>query len=178
MKKPLIAMATLALSMTTAGVPGALAQTSPTRSRTYSNAGNYAPGNSDENAAQAIGAETRAEITRLSGHGADVDRPLRLQAEGDQALRDGEPVRAAEDYGRAREAITVLERERVRATNARAETHRDLSRAQRAGNVDLAQAESFNQKGDNAFNNGDYNDAQVYYAIARADAMTRTASSR
>lgn len=178
MKKPLIAMATLALSMTTAGLPGALAQTTPTRNRTYSNAGNYAPGNSDENAAQAIGSATRAEITRLSGHGADVDRPLRLQAEGDQALRNGDPVRAAEDYGRAREAISVLERERLRATDARAETHRDLSRAQRAGNVDMARAESFNQKADDAFNNGDYNDAQVYYAIARADAITRTASNR
>lgn len=177
MKKSLLAVTTLALTMA-AGAPGALAQNATTHRGANSNAGNYAAGNSDENAAQAIGAQTRAEITRLSSRGADVDRALKLQAEGDQALRDGYPVRAAEDYGRAREAVSVLERERIRAADVRAETHRDLERTRRNGNVDLAQAENFNQKGDDAFDRGDYTAAQVYYAIARADAVTRTASNR
>jgi hypothetical protein len=164
--------------MTAAGVPGALAQSATARHPVNSNAGNYAPGNSDENVAQEIGARTRAEISRLSARGADVDRALKLQAEGDQELRDGDPVLAAEFYGRAREAVSVLEGERLRAADARAETHRDLEQAQRSGNVDLARAENFNQKGDDAFNRGDYTDAQVYYAIARAHAVTRTASNR
>ena len=35
-----------------------------------------------------------------------------------------------------------------------------------------------NQKGDNAFSQGDYNEAQVYYALARAEVTTRTAFNR
>ena len=165
MKKFLLASAALAFMMTAAGVHGAAAQSA-------------AASDDGENAAQALGSRTRAEITRLSAHGADADRALRLQAEGDQALRRGDTVRAAEDYGRAEEAISVLDRERLHATNVRAQTHRELERTQRAGGVNMAQAESFNQKGDDAFDNGDYTDAEVYYAIARADATTRTALNR
>jgi hypothetical protein len=56
-----------------------------------------------------------------------------LQAEGDQALRRGELALAAEDYGRGREALSVIDRERSLAVEERSRAALDLQRAQREG---------------------------------------------
>jgi hypothetical protein len=125
-------------------------------------------------AAQTLGMHTRAEIAHLGFHSPDIDRALRLQSEGDQALRRGDPVRAAREYGRAEEAVSVLERERRQANSARMLTHRQLERGQREG-TNMLEAERFNQKGDYAFDNGDYTSSQAYYAMARAALANRTA---
>jgi hypothetical protein len=119
-------------------------------------------------AVQSIGAGTRAEITRVSDHGANVGRALRLQAEGDQALRRGELALAAEDYGRAREAVSVLDRERTLATEERSRARIDLDRAQRAGD-DIAWAAARLSEGNRAFYDGNYVEADIDYAEARAD---------
>jgi hypothetical protein len=127
--------------------------------------------NSDQDfraAVQAIGARTRAEITRISDLGVNVDRALRLQAEGDQALRRGELALAAEDYGRAREAVSVLDRERSLALEERSRVRLDLDRAQRHGD-DIAWAAAKVSDGNRAFASGNYVTADIDYAEARAD---------
>jgi hypothetical protein len=65
--------------------------------------------------AQSLGARAQAEITCLGIHNTDTARGLKFQSDGDQVLRDNDPVRAAEDYGRAEEAVSVLERKRISA---------------------------------------------------------------
>jgi hypothetical protein len=129
-------------------------------------------------AAQQLGARTRGEIARLSVHSADVDRMLQLQSDGDRALRADEPVRAAEYYGQVEEGVTVLNRQRLDAMNAR-----DIARVRiehaRKTDPNLIAAEEFDQKGDQAFDNGDYTEARIYYGIARADiAVPASVSSR
>jgi len=119
-------------------------------------------------AVQAIGARTRTEITRVSDRGANVGRALRLQAEGDQALRRGELVLAAEDYGRAREAVSVLDSERSLAVEERSRASLDFERAQRAGD-DIAWAAVKLSDGNRAFASGNYVTADIDYAEARAD---------
>jgi hypothetical protein len=125
----------------------------------------------DKNAAQSIAARTRTEISRLGVHNIDTDRALRMQSEGDRALRNNEPVRAAEYYGRAEEAAHVLDRESTTARDARDSTDRAISRAQRGGE-NVAQAESYKVRGDQALESGNYHTAEVYYAEARADLST------
>ena len=115
---------------------------------------------------QALGAKIRAAITALAIHNADTDRALSLQSEGDRALRDHDLVRAVENYGRAEEAVSVLQRERVSAREARARTDDELRRAQRAG-ANVANAESYSTRGDQALETGNYHTAEVYYAEAR-----------
>jgi len=106
-------------------------------------------------------------ITRVSQHGVNADGALRYQAEGDQALRRGDLVRAAENYGRAEEAIGMADSDRIQAQSARARTRREIARARRRG-TDIAQAEIDNQRGDDALDDGDFVNAELYYAQARA----------
>jgi hypothetical protein len=117
---------------------------------------------------QAIGAQTRAEITRSGDQGANVGRALSLQAEGDEALRRGELAHAAEDYGRAREVLYVLDRERTLAIEERSRASLDLQRAQREGD-DIAWAATKLSDGNRAFARGDYATAGIEFAEARAD---------
>jgi len=119
-------------------------------------------------AVQSIGSSTRAEIARVGNHGANVGRALSLQAEGDQALRRGELALAAEDYGRAREALSVLDRERSLAVAERKRTASDLQRAQRDGD-DIAWAAAKVSDGNRAFATGNYVTAEIDYAEARTD---------
>jgi hypothetical protein len=117
---------------------------------------------------QSIGARTRAEITRVGDRGANVGRALSLQAEGDEALRRGEVALAAEDYGRAREALSVLDRERSLALGERSRANIDLQRAERGGE-DISWAAAKVSDGNRAFDSGNYVTAGMDYAEARAD---------
>jgi hypothetical protein len=117
---------------------------------------------------QSIGARSRAEITRVSDRGANVGRALSLQAEGDEALRRGEVALAAEDYGRAREALSVLDRERSLALGERSRANIDLQRAERGGE-DISWAAAKVSDGNRAFDSGNYVTAGMDYAEARAD---------
>src|SRR5437870_706269 len=119
-------------------------------------------------AVQSIGARTRSEIARVGDKGANVGRALTLQAEGDQALRRGELALAAEDYGRAREALNVLDRERLLAIDERSRAALDLRRAERSGD-DIAWAATKVSEGNRAFTAGNYVSADIDYAEARAD---------
>jgi hypothetical protein len=101
---------------------------------------------STEAAVQSLGAKTRAEIARAGKGGADTDRALRFQTEGDQALRHNELARAAEEYGRAEETLNALNRERTNAVQARTRAARELMCAQRAGTV-TARAQDEIEKG-------------------------------
>jgi hypothetical protein len=121
---------------------------------------------------QSIGANTRAEITRVGNHGANVSRALRLQSDGDQALRRGELAIAAEDYGRAREALSVLDRERKSAIEERSRARLELERAQKAGD-DIGWAAEKISDANRAFDAGNYVDAEIDFAEARADLKTR-----
>jgi hypothetical protein len=124
---------------------------------------------SSEAAVQSLGSKTRIEITRAGKSGADTDtdRALRFQTEGDQALRRHELVHAAEEYGRAEEALNALKRERANAVQAQTRAARELMRARRAGRV-AARAEDEIEKGNRALDNGDYVEAQIHYDDARA----------
>lgn len=117
---------------------------------------------------QSIGARTRAEITRVGDRGANVGRALSLQAAGDEALRRGELALAAEDHGRAREAISVLDRERSVALDERSRANIDLQRAERAGE-DISWAADKLSAGNRAFDSGNYVTAGMDFAEARAD---------
>jgi hypothetical protein len=125
-------------------------------------------------AVQALGSRTRTMITSASDRGSDVDQALRFQSLGDEALRDGELVRAAEEYGRAEELLLVLEHERIEAKDDRYRTMRDIDHARREG-FDVANADLAEQKGDRALDNGQFVDAEVYYAQARADVNSQRA---
>jgi hypothetical protein len=120
-----------------------------------------------ERAVQSLGSRTRAMITRVSAQGGDADVPLRYQSEGDGALRHGDLIRAAEEYGRAEQAVSTLETQRVHAQNARALAQKEISRARRDGS-DIAQAEMNYQRGDQSLDDGDFVNAELYYARARA----------
>lgn len=120
-----------------------------------------------ETAVQSLGSKTRALITRASDHGGDVDVPLRYQSEGDGALRHGDLIRAAEEYGRAEQAVTALETQRVHAQKARTLAQKEMSRARHDG-TDIAQAQMNYQKGDQSLDNGDFVNAELSYARARA----------
>jgi hypothetical protein len=117
---------------------------------------------------QSIGARNRAEITRVGDRGANVGRALSLQAEGDEALRRGEVALAAQDYGRAREALSVLDRERSLALGERSRANIDLQRAERGGE-DISWAAAKVSDGNRAFDSGNYVTARMDYAEARAD---------
>jgi tetratricopeptide (TPR) repeat protein len=119
-------------------------------------------------AVQAIGARARAEITRVGNHGVNVDRALSWQAQGDQALRRGQLALAAEDYGRARESVSVLDRQRQLALTERSRAATDLERAQRHGD-DIAWAAAKLSDGNRAFASGNYVTADIDYAEARTD---------
>jgi hypothetical protein len=121
-----------------------------------------------EAALQSLGSRTRAEIARLSRRGADSDRALRFQAEGDKALRLGETVRAAEEYGRAEEAVDTLTREHTTAIDERDRAEREIARAHRAG-VSATRAETELDEGNRSLTTGNYADAQLHYEEARAD---------
>jgi hypothetical protein len=125
--------------------------------------------NPDQRAAvESIGSRTRAEISRVGDSGANVSRALSLQAQGDEALRSDELALAAEDYGRAREALSVLDRERVLAVEERSCAGIDLQRAQREGD-DIAWAAARISDGNRALADGNYVTADMDYAEARAD---------
>jgi hypothetical protein len=97
-----------------------------------------------------------------------VGRALSLQAQGDQALRRGELALAAEDYGRAREALSVLDRERVLALEERSRAASDLRRAERDGD-DITWAAAKLSEGNRAFDTANYVTADIDYAEARAN---------
>jgi hypothetical protein len=120
-----------------------------------------------EAAVQSLGSNTRAEITRAGKSGADTGRALRFQTEGDQALRRNELAHAAEEYGRAEETLSALNRERSNAVQARTRAARELTRARRTGTV-AARAQDEIEKGNLALDNGDYVEAQIHYDEARA----------
>jgi hypothetical protein len=126
----------------------------------------WAQSANDATAAQELGSRTRRMIATISRHGTDMDSALHYQTEGDQALRSRDLVRAAEEYGRAEELIAVLEARRTRALQARLEMQKQIGRARRTGG-DVAQAEILNEKGDQAIENGDFTDAELYYGEAR-----------
>lgn len=119
-------------------------------------------------AAQKLGAQTRAQIARLSVHNADVTRMLKLQSDGDSALRDGNSILAAERYGQVEEGVIVLNRERLQAAHARSAVRQQIEQAHRIGTT-VATANTYEIRGDQAFDNGDYTEAQANYAMARAD---------
>lgn len=121
---------------------------------------------------QSLGSKTRAEIAKVSQRGADSDRALRFQDEGDQALRRGELARAAEEYGRVEEVVGTLNREHATAIDERARAEHELARAHRAG-LPTARAEDEFEKGNKALNDGDYADAQIHYHQARTILATR-----
>jgi hypothetical protein len=125
-----------------------------------------------ESAVQSLGSKTRAEIAKVSQRGADSDRALRFQEEGDQALRRGEPIRAAEEYGRVEEIVDTLNREHATAINERARAEHELARARRAG-LPAARAEDELEAGNKALSDGDYADAQIHYHEARTILATR-----
>jgi hypothetical protein len=106
-------------------------------------------------------------ITRVSGHGADAGLPLRYQSDGDRALRHGDLIRAAEEYGRAEQAVSTLETQRIHAQNARTRAKEEISRARRDGS-NIAEAEIDYQRGDQSLDNGDFVNAELYYSRARA----------
>jgi hypothetical protein len=87
--------------------------------------------------------------------------------EGDQALRRNELAHAAEEYGRAEETLSALNRERTNAVQARTRAARELIRARRTGPV-VARAQYEIEKGNLALDNGDYVEAQLHYDEARA----------
>ncbi|MBV8774087.1 MAG: hypothetical protein JO166_17410 [Deltaproteobacteria bacterium] len=119
-------------------------------------------------AVQAIGANVRAEITRVGDRGANMNRALRFQAAGDEALRRGDLAMAAQDYGRAHEAASALDSQRVQALNERSLANIDLERAARNGG-DTSWAAQKVSIGNQALNNGDYLRAALDFAEARAD---------
>lgn len=119
-------------------------------------------------AAQKLGAQTRAQIARLSIHNADDTRMLKLQTEGDSALREGNSILAAERYGQVEEGVIVLNRQRLQAANARSAVRQQIKHAQRLG-TGVATANTYEIRGDQAFDNGDYSEAETNYAMARAD---------
>ena len=133
----------------------------------YCNAQSYAAFNPDS-AAQSLGSRSLAAISRANRYGIDTSRAMRYQAEGDEALHRGNVVRAAEDYGRAEEAIRVLQTERQQAVQERRIDQRELDRARRLGTYNLAPAEIDFQHGLEALQDGDYITAQMYFAEARA----------
>ncbi len=133
----------------------------------YCNAQSYASFDPDS-AAQSLGSRSLAAISRANRYGVDTSRAMRYQAEGDEALHRGNVVRAAEDYGRAEEAIRVLETERKQALEERRTAQRDIDRARRNGTYNLGAAELDFQHGDEALQDGDYITAQMYFAEARA----------
>jgi hypothetical protein len=119
-------------------------------------------------AAQKLGAQTRAQIARLSVHNADVTRMLKLQADGDSALREDNSILAAERYGQVEEGVIVLNRERLQVASARSVVRQQIKHAQRLG-TEVATAKTYEIRGDDAFDNGDYTEAEANYAMARAD---------
>jgi hypothetical protein len=121
---------------------------------------------------QSLGSRTRAEIAKVSQRGADSDRALRFQEEGDQALRRGELIRAAEEYGRVEEIVDTLNREHTSAIKERARAEHELARARRAG-LPAARAEDELEEGNKALSDGDYADAQIHYHEARTILATR-----
>jgi hypothetical protein len=122
---------------------------------------------STEAAVQSLGSKTRSEIAQAGKGGADTDRALRFQTEGDKALRRNELAHAAEEYGRAEETLNALNRERTNAVQARTRAARELMRARRAGTI-TARAQDEIEKGNWALDNGDYVEAQLHYDEARA----------
>ncbi len=133
----------------------------------YARAEQYVSVNLDTTA-HSLASRSIATISRASRYGIDTTRAMRYQAEGDEALHRGDLVRAAEEYGRAEEAIRVLEAERRQALDARRIARRELDRARRDGTYNLAPAEIDFQRGNEALANGDFVTAQLYYAEARA----------
>jgi hypothetical protein len=119
-------------------------------------------------AVQEIGANVRAEIARVGDRGANMSRALHFQAEGDEALRNGDLAMAAQDYGRANEAASVLSVQRINALNERSLANIDLQRAQRNGDDTAWAAQRFSI-GNQALSDGDYLHAALDYAEARAD---------
>jgi len=125
-----------------------------------------------ESAVQSLGSRTRSEIAKASEHGDDSDHALRLQEAGDRALRHGELARAAEEYGRAEEAIDSLDREQTAAVEERTRAERELAKARRSG-VATARAEDELKEGNRYLDNGDYVDAQMHYHEARVNLAAR-----
>ena len=75
---------------------------------------------------------------------------------------------AAQDYGRAHEAASALDSQRVQALNERSLANIDLERAARNGG-DTSWAAQKVSIGNQALNNGDYLRAALDFAEARAD---------
>src|SRR5262249_55069869 len=115
---------------------------------------------------QSLSSGTRALITRESRPGVNTERSLRFQSRGDQAFRHGDLIRAAEEYGRAEEAATALDTERVHAESARSRTIREIKTARRKG-TDVAEAETKDQHGDQVLVDGDFVKAELFFAEAR-----------
>jgi hypothetical protein len=125
-----------------------------------------------EAAVQSLGSKTRAAIAKVSQRGADSDRALRFQDEGDQALRRGELTRAAEEYSRAEAIVDTLNREHTTAMNERARAEDELARAHRVG-LPAARAEDELEEGNKALSDGDYANAQIHYHEACTILATR-----
>jgi hypothetical protein len=133
----------------------------------YAQAEPYVSVNLDTTA-HSLASRSISSISRASRYGIDTTRAMRYQAEGDEALHRGDVVRAAEEWGRAEEAIRVLEAERRQALDARRIAQREMDRARRNGTYNLTPAEIDFQRGNEALANGDFVTAQLYYAEARA----------
>jgi hypothetical protein len=129
-------------------------------------------GDSIESTVQSLGSRTRAEIAKASERGADSDHALKFQEAGDQALRHGELTRAAEEYGRAAEAIETVDREQATAVQERTRAERELVKAHRSG-LATARAEDELKEGNRYLENGEYVDAQMHFHEARVNLAAR-----
>ncbi len=138
----------------------------PTYTYTYSSPANVT--------IHSLASRSLAAISRASRYGIDTAEAMHFQSEGDEALHRGDFVRAAEEYGRAEEAIRVLEIERSQALDARRVADHALDRARVNGTYNIGPAEIDFQHGNEALTTADYVTAQLYYAEARASLAVGT----
>jgi hypothetical protein len=134
----------------------------------YSYGSTYSYGTPANMTIHSLASRSLAMISHASRYGIDTARAMHYQTEGDEALHRGDFVRAAEECGRAEEAVRILEVERSQALDARRIAGRDLNRARVNGTYNVGPAEIDFQHGNEALSTGDYVTAQLYYAEARA----------
>lgn len=91
-----------------------------------------------------------------------------LQDDGDNALRNHEFIKAAEEYGRVKQMVSILRSERAHAQAERAQTLDEVRQAEQSG-LNVAQASDYGRRGDEALDNGNFEVAEMYYAQARAE---------
>jgi hypothetical protein len=134
----------------------------------------YSYGTPEGTVLHSLASRSLAMISNASRRGVDTSEAMRFQTEGDAAMHRGDLVRAAEDYGRAEEAVRVSEIERSQALDARRIAGRALNRARVNGTYNLGPAEIDFQHGNEALSTGDFITAQLYYAEARASLAVGT----